>query len=289
MTISFYVLGLKGLMSLQAIPNSQLTWIEKIIIGTDKYVVKDYSKEIEEYCVFNNLKYTYLIEEKVTSSFIFAIGWRRIIKTSKDQKLIVLHDSLLPKYRGFNPLVTALINGDSKIGVTAIFATENYDEGPILSSKSISIQYPIKILKAIEIVGELYKELVGELISQIENKNLKGVIQNEQLASYSLWRDDKDYFIDWNWEAGHIQRHVNAVGYPYQGAKCYLNDKVLIVEDCTVIENINIANRVPGKTIFKEKDVPIVVCGKGLLRLDRVKELNGKLFDFRKKFRYRFE
>jgi methionyl-tRNA formyltransferase len=44
----------------------------------------------------------------------FAIGWRWLIKSQ--QNLIVFHDSLLPKYRGFAPLVNSLINMELRGG-----------------------------------------------------------------------------------------------------------------------------------------------------------------------------
>ena len=45
-----------------------------------------------------------------------------MIKNSEN--LIVFHDSLLPKYRGFAPLVSQLINGEEYLGVTAIFTND---------------------------------------------------------------------------------------------------------------------------------------------------------------------
>ena len=55
------------------------------------------------------------------SELALAIGWKKLINSSY-QQVVVLHDSLLPKYRGWNPLLTALINGDSRIGSTALIA-----------------------------------------------------------------------------------------------------------------------------------------------------------------------
>ena len=51
--------------------------------------------------------------------FCIAIGWRRLI-SGIEGRLIVLRDSLLPKYRGFAPTVAQLLAGESEIGVTAL-------------------------------------------------------------------------------------------------------------------------------------------------------------------------
>ena len=50
--------------------------------------------------------------------FCIAIGWRRLI-SGIEGRLIVLHVSLLPKYREFAPTVAQLLAGESEIGVTA--------------------------------------------------------------------------------------------------------------------------------------------------------------------------
>ena len=81
------------------------------------------------------------------ADFSIAVAWKWLIK-QKDI-LIVLHDSLLPKYRGYLPLVSQLINGEKEIGVTSFFANDKYDEGDIIYSSKIDIKYPITIEQAI--------------------------------------------------------------------------------------------------------------------------------------------
>jgi methionyl-tRNA formyltransferase len=54
-----------------------------------------------------------------------------------------MHDSLLPKYRGFAPLPNALINGEREVGVTALFASEEYDMGDIVCQRRLAVEYPM--------------------------------------------------------------------------------------------------------------------------------------------------
>src|SRR5688500_5686603 len=148
---SFYVMSKKGYEVICGLVNNNFTHlIECVISATDKNVSKDYYSEIKDICIEKNIRFYDRKEEiKDSSKFSFAISWRWLIKK---QNLIILHDSLLPRYRSFNPLVSALINGDTEIGVTAIFANEIYDTGDIIDQDSITINYPIKINKAIEII-----------------------------------------------------------------------------------------------------------------------------------------
>jgi methionyl-tRNA formyltransferase len=137
--------------------------IDKVIIGLDPAVVHDYSAEIMQLCEKNKVVYFFSNQEyTISASYVLAVSWRWMVKV-QDFKLIVLHDSLLPKYRGFAPLVNALINGDDVLGVTALFASEEYDRGAIILQKTTPIQYPITINEAILKVSTLYSEIVLEI------------------------------------------------------------------------------------------------------------------------------
>ena len=258
--------------------------VEYIVSTQDKNLKKDYYDEIKQIAKENNI--TFFNKSKINSKtekefigFKFAIGWRWIIKNSEN--LIVFHDSLLPKYRGFAPLVNALIKGDNKIGVTALFADEEYDKGDIIIQKSLKVKYPIKIKKVINNIKPLYYELVKNIYQLIlNNKNLPRMKQDEKKATYSPWFDKKDYFIDWNWNAEKIKRFVDAVGYPYDNAKTYLNGRVIKLLEVEVINDVKIENRMRhiGKVLFIKNGCPIVICKKGLLKLVDIRdEKNNKL------------
>ena len=46
-----------------------------------------------------------------------------------------IHPSLLPRYRGPSPVVSAILNGDDETGVTIIKLDEGMDSGPILAQE----------------------------------------------------------------------------------------------------------------------------------------------------------
>ncbi len=185
-----------------------------------------------------------------------------------DGKTLVMHDSLLPKYRGFAPLVNCLINGEKQLGVTAFIATENYDEGPVIKQERASINYPITILQAMEVVTPLYIKLCHFIYAEIDKKGY--VEANEQdgsCATYSLWRDEQDYKIDWRHTAEEIKRKIDAVGFPYAGAVTIVNADLIQVNKAEVFGDVTIENRDIGKVIFIKDSCPIVVCKEGLLKI----------------------
>lgn len=291
--INLYLMTYKGYKVLDyMVKNQYKNLINTIVIGRDKNVLQDFSEEIETLCLKHNINYCWRGEEekkKLSVAYSIAISWRWIIDDKKT-KLIVLHDSLLPKYRGFSPLVNALINGEKKVGVTAIFANETYDTGDIILQKTLSVTYPVKIEQMIEKISELYVDITAEIFSSLaQDKELKAIPQEEVDATYSLWRDEDDYKIDWGSDATLIQRKIDAVGFPYKGASTILNGQLLRIYDVGVEKDKKIENRDVGKIIFFEDKFPVVVCGKGLVKIIEIKDEKGKDFLPRISFKSRFK
>jgi len=264
-----------------------------VVSSEDKNIQKDFFDEIKELATKEKIKFFNRFEnvasiEKEFSGYKFAIGWRWPIKDERD--LIVFHDSLLPKYRGFAPLVNCLVNNENRGGVTALFATSEYDKGDIIAQKSFEINYPIKISEAIDKIEPLYFELVDEIFTEIQNgEQLNATKQDESKASYSLWLDSEDYFIDWSWSADKIKRFVDAVGYPYDNAKAYLNDEIVKFLDVEIVEDVVVEHRERhiGKVIFIKEGIPVVVCSDGMIGLKEIRDKNDNemFINFRSRFK----
>ena len=243
--------------------------IAYVVTAQDSAVLEDGSSKIlqlaSEFGVPAYIKPEYPKDEEECVKI--AASWKWKIQVEPNRSLIVFHDSLLPRYRGFNPLVSAIINAEKEIGVTAFIATDETDKGPIVAQKAIRIKYPITISQAIQAIVPCYELLAVEVGKKIFSNNLSGVCQNEKKATFSLWRDDMDYQIDWKGSAAQIKRFIDAVGYPYKGALCYIGSKRCRVLECEEMGDIQIENRTSGKIIFVQNGMPVVVCGKGLLKI----------------------
>ncbi len=271
--IRLYLLGYKGFKVLSEIISIYGSHtIDLVIIGEDKNTQNDFSNEIKEICDSNFIKNINRKEDNQTTDlYSLAVGWRWMIDKNRIKNLIVLHDSILPKYRGFNPLVTSLINGDSQIGVTALFASEKFDDGDIIYQSVENISYPIKIKTAIEIISKNYTEVSLEIIKTlVQGKELPRIKQKDKEATYSLWRDENDYHINWTWESIQIKRMIDAVGDPYLNAYTLIEGETIRIIDSEIYEDIEIVNREPGKIIFYDNNSPVVVCGKGLLKITKL-------------------
>lgn len=291
--IAFYIMNSKGYYVLKNfISKFGSDSVSYVVSSEDKNLQKDFFDEIKELAQNEKIKFFNQFEnitptEKEFVGYKFAIGWRWLIK--EERNLIVFHDSLLPKYRGFAPLVNCLVNNVNGGGVTALFATHEYDKGDIIAQKSFEINYPIKINEAIEKIEPLYFELIDEIFTTLQNnKKLKATKQDESKATYSLWLDSEDYFIDWSWSVEKIQRFIDAVGYPYDNAKAYLNGEIVKFVDVEIVDDVVVEHRERhvGKVIFIKDGVPIIVCSDGLIGLKAIRDKDDDemFINFRSRF-----
>jgi methionyl-tRNA formyltransferase len=268
--VGLFLMGKKGLTSLHALAASgSIEKVAFIVAGQDNSIKEDYFEDIKRVSESYNIDFTDRTQIDFTllkCNHAIAIGWRWMIPLDFFP-LIVFHDSLLPKLRGFNPLVTALIEGYSEIGVTALLAGAEFDKGPVLGQSKARISYPVKINEAIDIVSALYAGLLNEVIDSIQRDNLQSTDQDETEATYSLWRNDEDYLIDWSQDASRICRFVDAVGFPYLGAFTNYDGQPIRIVEAAEIDDLIIVNRTPGKILKIDNNQPLVVCGSGLVRI----------------------
>jgi methionyl-tRNA formyltransferase len=270
------------------IENLDKTLIDKVIGARDPHMVHDYYEDMAALCQSAGVPFYGRTESyALTSTYLLAVSWRWLIHSPA--RLIVLHDSLLPRYRGFAPLVSALINEEPEIGVTAVWASAEYDRGPIIRAAARPVVYPIKVAQAIALALECYKELVTSIMAGLSTGAVPaGQPQQEHLATYSLWRDEQDYRIDWQADSATLKRFIDAVGWPYQGASTLVNGILARVQDAEIEHDVHIENRAAGKVLFVVGQQPVVVCGRGLLRLTKLSYETGEDALPLKQFRTRF-
>lgn len=290
-SFGFYVLGKKGYQCLKAfISEFDPSHVSFVISAHDHNIQKDYFKEIQDICKINDIPFGDIpVSKRKTVTLKFAIGWRWMIRDAEN--LIVFHDSLLPKYRGFSPLVNALINGESMVGVTALYAGCQYDSGDIIIQKSIEIKYPKKIKEAIEDISILYVEILLHICFKVFTKeDLPFHKQDNTKATFSPWRNEEDYFINWKKSSEYIDRFINAVGFPYNGAKTTINGKKIYILEAIPLKNVMVEDRSAhiGKILFMSNQKPAIICGEGLIQLSSILDDQGFQLIGKIPFRTRF-
>jgi methionyl-tRNA formyltransferase len=266
-----FAMNEKGLAVLSAILGAgRADAIAAVVVQEDPAVEQDYCQEIASAATAAGVPTIRRGEPLPPHAFSVAVGWRFMIR--EEPRLVVFHDSLLPRYRGFAPLVNALINGETEIGVTALWGEEAYDSGAIIEQAAATVAYPLTIQRAIDTVTPLYERLALEIAEKlIAGEQLPGREQNDRHATYSIWRDEQDYRIDWRGDAATVARFIDAVGAPYKGAcSCVGQQELRILEAEVIDQDLTFELRHPGKVFSISGGTPVVVCGDGLLRLTSV-------------------
>lgn len=266
--------------------------IALVVVGRDRSIQDDFEKEIIELCAAQSIKYVKRSSAPaVKTIYAMAVSWRWLIN-HPESKLVIFHDSPLPKYRGFAPLVNSLINGEKEIGVTALFGASDFDTGSIIAQSTSTVTYPLKIQEAIKLNNENYFLCAKQIFERLlRGETLRGVAQLDSSASYSVWLDENDYKIDWNKSAVEIRRFIDATGYPYRGAFTYFEGKLVRILKAEEAAEVNVENRHFGKALFFSEGKPVIICGQGMLKItEAVVEGDGNdssLFPINK-FRIRF-
>lgn len=289
--ITLFLMTSKGLRVLEEIIDKKLhDLVGLVVVGTDPNVPNDFSNDIIRLCQQHGIRGIHRKDSPaISTSFAVAVSWQWMLALPETQ-LITFHDSLLPRYRGFAPLVTQLIKGDTAIGATALLATEEFDRGDVLVQKQATIQYPIKVLDAIKIIEGLYAEMIVDLLALLKSgKDLPKTKQNESLATYSVWRDAEDYRIDWSKDATVIKRFIDAVGNPYLGAAALLHGQLVRIIDAEVVADVAVELRDVGKVLFMERGFPVIICGTGMLKITAAQDEKGQTILPFTKFRSRFK
>lgn len=294
--IALNLLGYKGFCCLDEIVKSGFSnrFDFTVIYGTDSNLSNDYSKEIITLCNGNQIKVFHRAEGTTCNEFdyIVAIGWRWLIKDVQEKRLIIFHDSLLPKYRGFAPLVNAALNKEEKIGVTALFGAAQYDKGDIILQRALEVSYPIRVSELIKQISICYVELITAIMEELARGNvLKGYNQCEYEASYSVWLDSSDYYLDWSDSSSNLANKINLLGAPYQHALSLISEEKgeVVIKSAEEYSNYSIERRHVGKVLLIEDGYPVVICGEGLLKITEMSDKYGNNLIPFKRFRVRFK
>ncbi len=268
MEIALFLAGTKGANFLRSFDVAAS--IVQVVSYQSRGLRHDPCAEIQDLCKTRGYKYCDRQAASPTSfanaRLIFMIGWQWLLPEI-DHRFIVLHDSLLPRFRGFSPSVTALILGETRLGATAFKPDNGIDTGLICGQKEIIVEYPVTIRDVYDRLGFTYVELVKQIVSETATGSLKFVPQVAENATYSIWRNEDDYQIDWTKSASSIARFVDAVGWPYLGAKTTLQGREIRIDRVEVAPDMVFENRQPGKIWSITNNISTIVCGSGMLKI----------------------
>lgn len=170
-----------------------------------------------------------------------------------------VHDSLLPAYAGFSPLIWALINGEPEVGVTAHMMNAELDAGDIVVQRAVPVGPKDTTTDLFHRTVDLIAPITTEAISLIETGNVVPIAQDRSKASFFHKRAPRDSLIDWTWPAEDIERLVRAQSDPYPNAFAYHRGDQLRIAAASV--SAGHYGGTPGRIFIKEGDGVVIVAG----------------------------
>jgi methionyl-tRNA formyltransferase len=172
-----------------------------------------------------------------------------------------LHASLLPNYRGAAPINWAIINGETKTGVTTFFIDDKIDTGAMILSSEIPIDETENAGHLHDRLMELGSKTVINTLQMIEKGNVSTVIQKDTADIKTAYKLNKENCkIDWTKSAQEINNLIRGLS-PYPAAWCFFVDKneewnVKIYEAKIILEE---HNHPMGSLICTKKEMKIAV------------------------------
>lgn len=170
-----------------------------------------------------------------------------------------IHDSLLPAYAGFSPLIWALINGETQVGVTAHRMNDELDAGDILLQRAVPVGPQDTATDLFHRTVELIGPIVRESLELIASGRAVWTPQDRSKATFFHKRSLEDSRIDWTWPAEAIERLVRAQSDPYPNAFTYYRGERIRIISAAVSRRRY--GGTPGRVFIREGDGVVVVAG----------------------------
>lgn len=136
-----------------------------------------------------------------------------------------LHASLLPNYRGAAPINWAIINGETKTGVTTFFIDDKIDTGAMILNSEIAIEPEENAGQLHDRLMLLGSETVIDTLKLIESGNVTTTIQEDDAEIKTAYKLNKENCkIDWTKSGDEINNLIRGLS-PYPASWCFLKDK----------------------------------------------------------------
>lgn len=190
---------------------------------------------------------------------------------------INLHASLLPKYRGANPIQRAIINGDKETGICTMITELGLDCGDVCLREKIQIPDNMTCVDLFEKISVSSPELIEQTLIGLISGDIKPEKQCELGVCMANKLTKEETLIDWTKPAEEIHNLVRGI-YKFPSAYFIHNEKIIKVLETRIVRDKDNANKC-GEIINVSKEGIKIGCGKDCILLVKVKpEGKGEMF-----------
>lgn len=177
--------------------------------------------------------------------------------------IINVHPSLLPKYRGPSPIESAILNGESKTGVSIMQLSAKMDAGPVYVQEEISLSQIETATDLYETSGKIGARLLSSHLSGILNEIITPKPQKESEAIYCQLLSKTDSILNpETTSAEQAERQVRAYEI-FPKTKIKINESLCIINKAEVVS-------------VKSNQLDIKFKGEKYLKIKKLTAPNGK-------------
>ena len=217
-----------------------------------------------------------------TADICVVAGWYHMVparfRSLFPRGCVGFHASLLPQLRGGAPLNWAILLGLTETGVSLFELGDGVDDGVVYAQEAFSIAPDAVIGDLVDASRLATERLVRGALPGILGGSLQGYPQQGDVT-YALQRSPSDGWIDWRASADDIHRLVRAVGRPYPGAICRLDDVEARIWRAALRPGAPMVYGAPGQIVtLPQIGAPSVVTGDGLLVVEEATDASGADF-----------
>ncbi len=169
---------------------------------------------------------------------------------------INVHFSLLPKYRGAAPVNWAIVNGESKTGVTTMQMDEGLDTGDILEQVETPIGVRENAIELMARLGELGAEAISNTLTRL--KSFEPLKQDDSAMTLAPIMKKSDGQIDWTMSATEIERRIRGF-QPFPSSFTSLDGQRVVLYSASVEASERDAE---VGTVIEAKSRLVVQCGR---------------------------
>ena len=187
--------------------------------------------------------------------------------------IVNVHGSLLPEYRGAGPIQWAILNGETRTGVTTMRIDAGLDTGDMLLKAETEIgpdEDAIQLGRRLSVMGA---DLLVETLAGLEAGSIVPQKQDTARATYAPLLKKEDGLIDWSLAAARIHNRVRGL-QPWPGAYTRFRGQSLHIWR----SKMGAGGQGPGACVrgrFISLRPLVVACGTGILELVEL-QLEGR-------------
>lgn len=263
-----------------------------VVSGKDKKRNRNKFKPtvVKQYALDNNIEvvtpdsvntdeFINLLKEK-NIDYIVVVAYGQLIKEKLleeyKNKIINLHPSSLPKYRGSSPVQFSLLNGEKKTHASAMLIEKGMDSGDILNQKEVEIKAEDDFTSLSEKLSKIGSEVILESVLNYDEFMKNRIKQDNDKATFTKKITKEMGKIDFNQSKEEIINKIRAfVEFP-KAYFSYKNENVKILKASPVeIENPKIS------FVYKanKNDKIIIGCKNGGIKVEKIQFPGKKAMD----------